>query len=100
MGVIALGAAGENATTTTPQWGGSSTSTCTTCTLLAPWLAATIANLTAIFLLAARSARVRLVSNNQLMHQSLVKFAPKNNVGCSDCRSSLTLIIQELEFHG
>src|SRR5699024_5031677 len=98
MGVITLGAAGKCTTTTTPKRGRGCTSTRTTSTLLAPWLAATVTNLTAVFLFAARSTCICLVCNYQLMHQGFVKFTPKHNIGSSDCRSSLTLIIQELEF--
>src|SRR5690606_8539795 len=100
LGEVLVGRAGERTATPTPQRRGSHTCTCTARTLLAPRLAGGVLDFSTVLLSTVATTGIGLEGHYDLMHQRFVELATEHGVRSGNGGSGLTLIIQELEFHG
>src|SRR5690606_23170984 len=100
LGEVLVRRARESTATPTPQRRGSHPCTSTTRTLLAPRLAGGMLDSCTVLLGTVAATGIGLEGDHDLMHQRFVEFATEHSVRSGNGGSGLTLIIQELEFHG
>src|SRR5690606_7210084 len=90
----------EGTATPTPDRRGSHPGTGAASAFLAPGLLGGMLDGAAVLLGAVAHAGVGLVGHDDLVHQRFVEVAAEDLVGSSNGGRGLTLIVQELEFHG
>src|SRR5690606_11219828 len=100
LGEVLVRRARESTATPTPQRRGSHPCTSTTRTLLAPRLACGMLNSCTVLLGTVATTGIGLEGDHDLMHQRFVELATEYGIRSGNGGSGLTLIIQELEFHG
>src|SRR6185369_7979803 len=97
--VVLLGRIRENPPAPTPQRAAIATGTSTTRTLLAPRLGGGMTDFGAILLLTVAGTSIRLISDDDLVHQRFVEIATEQHVRSLQLGGFLTLFVNNLEFH-